>query len=82
MEINLQITDQMMPNPMVTTLLPNLCKFIPTCKIIPTQFVFSASFRLPQIRAWVKFFTIPLKFKKKRKKKKGQSILEIDYMFY
>lgn len=50
----------MKPHPLVTTVLTKLSNIIPTWKIIPTQDVIDAAFRLPQVRKEVK--TLDMKF--------------------
>ena len=50
-----KIADDMKPNPVVTTVLTKLCKFIPTWKLIPTEDVVEMAFKEPEKREEVCF---------------------------
>lgn len=47
----------MKPNQIVISVLTQLCKVIPTWKIIPTQDIVDVAFRDPEVRKEVNFFT-------------------------
>ncbi|KAK8517121.1 hypothetical protein V6N13_092407 [Hibiscus sabdariffa] len=49
-----KIADEMKPHPLVISALLKLNKFIPTWRIIPSQDVIDAAFKMPEIRAQIR----------------------------
>lgn len=54
--IYIQIADDLRPHPMVISVLTKLTRIIPTWKIIPTQDIIDAAFRVPEVREEVYIF--------------------------
>lgn len=70
-----KIADDMRPNPIVIKVLNKLSYVIPTWKIIPTQDVIDAAFRLPQVRDEIR--SNPYCYKGRPRLKTGQQLLEV-----
>ncbi|CAH9065403.1 unnamed protein product [Cuscuta europaea] len=70
-----KIGDEIKPNPMVISVLNQLCKVIPTWKLIPTQDIVAAAFRDPNVRNEIR--ANPYCYKGRPRLKTGNELLAV-----
>ncbi|KAJ0102917.1 hypothetical protein Patl1_06237 [Pistacia atlantica] len=70
-----KIADELKPHPVVISVLNQLCKIIPTWKIIPTQDIVDVAFKMPEVREKVR--ANQYCYKGRPRLKTGQELLRV-----